>query len=63
MAFGLGKRQCSGESIARVQLFLIITSLLQRYTLRSSGPVDTSYDLVGGISRNPKPHSFKVERR
>uniref|UniRef100_A0A914ULT8 Uncharacterized protein n=1 Tax=Plectus sambesii TaxID=2011161 RepID=A0A914ULT8_9BILA len=31
--FGIGKRQCVGESIARMCLFLVVTSLLQRYSL------------------------------
>jgi cytochrome P450 len=32
MPFSAGKRACIGESIARLQLFLIFTSLLQKFS-------------------------------
>ncbi len=31
--FGVGKRQCVGESLARMELFLVFANLMQRYTL------------------------------
>ncbi|OWF36141.1 Cytochrome P450 2J6 [Mizuhopecten yessoensis] len=33
MAFSLGRRVCLGESLARLELFLILTSLVQRFEL------------------------------
>lgn len=38
--FALGKRQCAGESLARMELFLVLTTLIQRYTFVATGPVD-----------------------
>ncbi|KAH7725746.1 Protein CYP-14A3 [Aphelenchoides avenae] len=38
--FGLGKRQCAGEGLARMELFLILTTLLQRYNFEATGDVD-----------------------
>ncbi|KAG9340516.1 hypothetical protein JZ751_021336 [Albula glossodonta] len=38
LAFGLGKRVCVGEGLARVELFLFFTSLLQRFTFTATQP-------------------------
>jgi len=34
MPFSVGRRACLGEAMARAELFLFVTSVLQRYTLR-----------------------------
>ncbi|XP_066534686.1 cytochrome P450 2M1-like [Hoplias malabaricus] len=38
VAFGMGKRACLGEAMARVELFLFFTSLLQYFTFRATVP-------------------------
>ncbi|XP_058269287.1 cytochrome P450 2M1-like isoform X2 [Hemibagrus wyckioides] len=45
VVFGMGKRACLGEALARVELFIIFTSLLQRFTFRATQPpeeIDTT---------------------
>ncbi len=36
MPFSIGKRACTGEAVARLQLFLIFTSLLQKFSFTFS---------------------------
>ncbi|KTF85127.1 hypothetical protein cypCar_00044335 [Cyprinus carpio] len=59
--FSAGRRVCLGESLARMELFLFFTSLLQSY--RFSTPPGVSgddLDLKGvvGITLNPSPHKL-----
>uniref|UniRef100_A0A674JTT9 Uncharacterized protein n=1 Tax=Terrapene triunguis TaxID=2587831 RepID=A0A674JTT9_9SAUR len=51
MAFSSGKRVCLGEGLARMELFLVFTSVLQRFTLQS--PVDPQ-----DIDLTPKASGF-----
>ncbi|XP_034142593.1 cytochrome P450 2M1-like isoform X1 [Esox lucius] len=51
LAFGLGKRVCLGEALARMELFLFFTSLLQRFTFSGTQPPEE-------ININPECASF-----
>ncbi|XP_028979787.2 cytochrome P450 2K1-like [Esox lucius] len=61
MPFSAGRRVCLGESLARMELFLFFTSLLQRFRF-SPPPGVTEDDLdltpVVGITLSPLPHQL-----
>ncbi|KIH58764.1 unspecific monooxygenase [Ancylostoma duodenale] len=53
--FGLGRRACLGEALARAELYLILGNLLLRYSLRSvGGPPPTAELNKFGIMRKPQ---------
>uniref|UniRef100_A0A0K0FGA3 Cytochrome P450 18a1 (inferred by orthology to a D. melanogaster protein) n=1 Tax=Strongyloides venezuelensis TaxID=75913 RepID=A0A0K0FGA3_STRVS len=62
MSFGKGKRICAGKSLAESEIFLIFTSLVQRYKFtHPNGPVDLSFDFSGILQ--PKPFTCRIENR
>lgn len=62
--FGMGKRMCLGESLARMEIFLILSSLLQRY--RFSVPENREPPTLKarrGATLTPYPYECKIEHR
>ncbi|CAL2043683.1 unnamed protein product [Caenorhabditis brenneri] len=55
--FGLGKRSCLGESLARSELFLIFGNLLLRYKFKPHGPLSTKEIMPYSAGKRP----FKLE--
>ena len=50
MPFSVGKRACTGEALARLQLFLIFTSLLQKFSVHFVNESDYGNgDLLRGV--------------
>ncbi|XP_028666622.1 cytochrome P450 2J6-like [Erpetoichthys calabaricus] len=56
--FSAGKRSCVGEPLARMELFLFFTSLLQKFTFLPPEGIEPSLDFQKGITRVPV--SFKI---
>uniref|UniRef100_A0A8C8VIB9 Uncharacterized protein n=1 Tax=Pelusios castaneus TaxID=367368 RepID=A0A8C8VIB9_9SAUR len=58
--FSIGKRYCFGEMLARTELFLFLTSILQNFSFRSPvdpKDIDISPKLVGFASL---PRSYEI---
>ncbi|XP_042558909.1 cytochrome P450 2K1-like, partial [Clupea harengus] len=61
LAFSAGRRVCLGESLARMELFLFFTALLQRFRFTPPpGVSEDELDLTSilGITLNPSPHKL-----
>ncbi|XP_055355644.1 cytochrome P450 2J4-like [Paramacrobiotus metropolitanus] len=57
--FGLGKRRCLGEALARAELFIIFTAVMQRFTVHLPDSVQTA-DLTPtmGVLTDTQPHKL-----
>ncbi|NXQ35157.1 CP2J2 protein, partial [Alaudala cheleensis] len=56
--FSMGKRSCLGELLARSELFLFFTSLLQRFTFQAVPDTKLGLQAVVGIALAPQPYKI-----
>ncbi|XP_067356540.1 cytochrome P450 2F2-like isoform X1 [Channa argus] len=64
MPFSAGPRICLGESLARMELFLVLVSLLRKFTFvwpEDAGKPD--FTPVFGLTQTPKPYRIKIQLR
>ncbi|KAM4618896.1 cytochrome P450 2C3-like isoform 2-T2 [Polymixia lowei] len=64
MPFSVGPRMCLGEGLARMELFLILVTLLRRFQFvwpEDAGQPD--YTPVFGVTQAPKPYSMLIRPR
>ncbi|XP_068262403.1 cytochrome P450 2J2-like [Nyctibius grandis] len=58
MPFSVGKRACLGEVLARSELFLFFTALLQKFTFQA--PPDTTLSLQFQMGMTVAPQPYKI---
>nr|XP_056705328.1 cytochrome P450 2J2-like [Euleptes europaea] len=56
LPFSAGKRVCLGEQLARMELFVFFTALLQKFTFQAPKDVILNLDFRPGLTLSPQPY-------
>ena len=64
LPFGIGKRECPGKSLAKMELFLFFATLLHQYSfLPSKEGAPNLNSVTYPLTRSPKPFKVRVVQR
>ncbi|KAB0792391.1 hypothetical protein PPYR_14350 [Photinus pyralis] len=61
--FGIGKRRCLGEVLAKANIFMIIAGLLQTFNFRPVPGAPPQFEIIEGFSAAIKPFKMIVSLR
>lgn len=64
LPFSAGRRVCVGESLAKVELFLFLSCMLQKFTfVAEEGKFPLPLDWTEGLTRSPVPFKIRAIKR
>ena len=63
VSFGFGRRKCVGEHLAKMEIFLLFTTLMQRCSVGKAEGDSLSFEPLGKLSHRPKPFRVVVKDR
>ncbi|CAJ0593363.1 unnamed protein product [Cylicocyclus nassatus] len=58
--FSIGKRQCAGEALARVELFIGLVTLLQHYKIEPAKGHEIDLEPIFAAVLLPKPQPLRL---
>lgn len=61
--FGIGKHRCLGETLARANIFLFVSTLLQRFTFSIVPEHPPVADWRDGVTPGPLPFKARIRAR
>ncbi|XP_023401082.1 cytochrome P450 1A1-like [Loxodonta africana] len=63
LIFGMGIRKCLGEDVARNEIFIFLTTVLQQLKLQKCPGAQLDLTPMCGLTMKPKPYQLKAELR
>ncbi|GMT27563.1 hypothetical protein PFISCL1PPCAC_18861, partial [Pristionchus fissidentatus] len=61
--FSMGKRACLGEGLARMELFIFLTTFVQHCSFSSPTLIPPALKTIRGLTRSPEPFKVKITAR